>query len=184
VVSVLASTANMSKTADVDIKQASSPSESALEGDMSKINADDLGLNALGYQQHMKRGFTFWSMVAFCLTGLGLLPSLGGTLWFSLGYLGLLPMTWGWLSGAFFIMFEVFALAELSSSMPTAGGLYVLLWPFFCHAFSRLTVSGTIGMAEDCQLYEESMSNILRTYRCAPPKIKNIACWITVRKNH
>lgn len=46
-----------------------------------------------------------------------------GTIWYSLGFLGLLPMTWGWLIAVFFIMFEVFALAELSSAMPTAGGL-------------------------------------------------------------
>jgi hypothetical protein len=41
---------------------------------------DDLLLEAMGYEQHMKRGFTMWSMTAFCLTGLGLLPSLGGKL--------------------------------------------------------------------------------------------------------
>lgn len=35
-------------------------------------------LQEMGYDQQMKRGFNFWSMTAFCLTGLGLLPSLGG----------------------------------------------------------------------------------------------------------
>ncbi|KAK6070644.1 choline transport protein [Seiridium cupressi] len=93
-------------------------------GEILEINNDDEVLNNLGYEQHMKRGFNFWSMTAFCLTGLGLLPSLGGTLWFSLGYLGLMPMTWGWLVASFFIMFEVLSLAEMSSAMPTSGGLY------------------------------------------------------------
>ncbi|KAK9424816.1 putative Amino acid permease/ SLC12A domain-containing protein [Seiridium unicorne] len=92
-------------------------------GEILEINNDDEVLNNLGYEQHMKRGFNFWSMTAFCLTGLGLLPSLGGTLWFSLGYLGLMPMTWGWLVASFFIMFEVLSLAEMSSAMPTSGGL-------------------------------------------------------------
>jgi hypothetical protein len=41
---------------------------------------DDLLLEAMGYEQHMKRGFTMWVMRAFCLTGFGLLPSLGGKL--------------------------------------------------------------------------------------------------------
>lgn len=40
-----------------------------------------------------------------------------------MGYLGFLPMTWGWLIASVFILFKVFSLAELSSSMPTAGGL-------------------------------------------------------------
>ncbi|KAK6071995.1 choline transport protein [Seiridium cupressi] len=93
-------------------------------GEILEINNDDEVLNNLGYEQHMKRGFNFWSMTAFCLTGLGLLPSLGGTLWFSLGYLGLMPMTWGWLVASCFIMFEVLSLAEMSSAMPTSGGLY------------------------------------------------------------
>ena len=42
---------------------------------------------------------------------------------YSLGYLGLLPMTWGWLAASILIMFQVLSLAEMSSSMPTAGGL-------------------------------------------------------------
>ncbi|KAF2727112.1 amino acid permease [Polyplosphaeria fusca] len=93
-------------------------------GKVINVDIDDEHLYAMGYEQHMKRGFTLWSMTAFCLTGLGLLPSLGGTLWYSLGYLGLLPMTWGWLAASAFILCVAFSLAELSSSMPTAGGLY------------------------------------------------------------
>lgn len=46
-----------------------------------------------------------------------------GTLWFSLGYLGLLPMTWSWLIATLFIHAMVFSLAELGSAYPTAGGL-------------------------------------------------------------
>ncbi|KAH8881496.1 amino acid permease [Thozetella sp. PMI_491] len=112
-----------------EIERPQSP-ESTREGKVfAQVSEDDV-LNAMGYEQHMKRGFNFWSMTAFCLTGLGLLPSLGGTIWYSLGYLGLLPMTWGWLAASFFIMFEVFSLAELSSAMPTAGGLYY--WTYKC----------------------------------------------------
>lgn len=107
------------------------------------FDRDDEQLHALGYEQRMKRGFNLWSMTAFCLTGLGLLPSLGGTIWYSLGYLGLLPLTWSWLVASFFIMCMVAALSELGSAMPTAGGLYY--W----------------------------------TYRCAPPKLKRVACWTT-----
>ncbi|KAJ9154758.1 Amino acid permease [Pleurostoma richardsiae] len=95
-----------------------------LESKIIDINQEDENLWAMGYEQHMSRGFTSWSMISFCMTGLGLLPSLGGTLWFSMGYLGLLPMTWGWLVASLLIMSMVFSLAELSSAYPTAGGLY------------------------------------------------------------
>ncbi len=52
--------------------------DSINDGNVLAVNVEDERLQALGYEQHMKRGFTFWSMTAFCLTGLGLLPSLGG----------------------------------------------------------------------------------------------------------
>ena len=29
---------------------------------------DDILLEAMGFEQHMKRGFSMWSMVAFCMT--------------------------------------------------------------------------------------------------------------------
>ncbi|KIW15208.1 hypothetical protein PV08_05253 [Exophiala spinifera] len=123
-----------------ETKSVSTPVGSISDGRVRTIDIEDERLQDMGYEQHMKRGFNIWSMTAFCLTGLGLLPSLGGTLWYSLGFLGLVSMTWGWLTACFFIMTEVLALAELNSSMPTAGGL---------------------------------------TYRCAPPKLKRIACWVT-----
>lgn len=47
-------------------------------GKVLDINAEDERLYTMGYEQHMKRGFGAWSMTAFCLTGLGLLPSVGG----------------------------------------------------------------------------------------------------------
>jgi hypothetical protein len=121
----------MSKT--MDDKRPSSPSLiSIADGQAQALRVDDEQLMDLGYEQKMKRGFTMWSMTAFCLTGLGLLPSLGGkscqspetsimandfagTIWYSLGYLGLMSMTWGWIVASCFIMFEVFALAEMSS---------------------------------------------------------------------
>lgn len=55
-----------------------SPANSIKNGRVLAVDLEDERLHALGYEQHMKRGFTLWSMIAFCLTGLGLLPSLGG----------------------------------------------------------------------------------------------------------
>lgn len=63
---------------EVDVKRGPSPVVSIQDGSVLKTTAEDARLQEMGYEQQMKRGFNFWSMTAFCLTGLGLLPSLGG----------------------------------------------------------------------------------------------------------
>lgn len=55
---------------------------------------------------------------------LGLLPSIASTLGYSLGYSGTGGAVWGWLIASLFIQCTAFSMAELCSSMPTAGGLY------------------------------------------------------------
>ncbi len=61
------------------IEHSPSVTASAVEGKVIDSDVENEKLYYMGYEQHMKRGFNFWSMTAFCLTGLGLLPSLGGT---------------------------------------------------------------------------------------------------------
>lgn len=69
-----------SSTRDVGIKTAVTTTsfESGSSPPDSVIIKDDMRLQELGYKQHMERGFTMWSMTAFCLTGLGMLPSIAG----------------------------------------------------------------------------------------------------------
>jgi len=55
---------------------------------------------------------------------LGLLPSVASTIGYSLGYSGTGGALWGWLIAALAIQATAFTMAELCSSMPTAGGLY------------------------------------------------------------
>lgn len=55
---------------------------------------------------------------------LGLLPSIASTITFSLGYAGTAGTVWGWLIAALMIQSTAFSMAELCSSLPTAGGLY------------------------------------------------------------
>jgi hypothetical protein len=66
-------------TDKIDLKRLASVVRSVQSGEVVKVDMEDERLHAMGYEQHMKRGFTLWSMIAFCLTGLGLLPSVGGT---------------------------------------------------------------------------------------------------------
>lgn len=55
---------------------------------------------------------------------LGLLPSVASTIGYSFGYAGTAGAVWGWLVASLFIQATAFSMAELCSSMPTAGGLY------------------------------------------------------------
>lgn len=85
---------------------------------------DEEILVALGYKQEFKRDFSIWSSFSVSFACLGLLPSIASTLVFNLGYIGLSGSVWGWLVAALFIQCVALAMAELCSSMPTAGGLY------------------------------------------------------------
>ncbi|KAK9318944.1 amino acid transporter [Lipomyces orientalis] len=87
-------------------------------------DADEQVLVALGYKQEMKRDFSIFSSFSVSFSILGLLPSIASTLTYNLGYSGPAGAIWGWIVAGFFIQFVVLSMAELCSSMPTAGGLY------------------------------------------------------------
>ncbi|KIX10673.1 uncharacterized protein Z518_01757 [Rhinocladiella mackenziei CBS 650.93] len=85
---------------------------------------DEVTLGALGYKQEFKRDFTIWESFSVSFSVLGLLPSVASTIAYSLGYSGTGGAIWGWLVAALIIQSTAFCMAELCSSMPTAGGLY------------------------------------------------------------
>lgn len=102
---------------------------------------DEEVLVALGYKQEFKRfgfhyigspylasdarrDFSIWSSFSVSFSVLGLLPSIASTLGFNLAYSGPAGSVWGWVVAAVLIQFVALAMAELCSSMPTAGGLY------------------------------------------------------------
>lgn len=76
-VAALTATSADNKSGD-DIGRSPSVAPSTNAGKVIDTDVENEKLYYMGYDQHMKRGFNFWSMTAFCLTGLGLLPSLGG----------------------------------------------------------------------------------------------------------
>ncbi|EXJ86322.1 hypothetical protein A1O3_03273 [Capronia epimyces CBS 606.96] len=88
------------------------------------VSKDELTLGALGYKQEFKRYFTIWESFSVSFSVLGLLPSIASTIGYSLGYSGTGGAVWGWLVAALCIQSTAFTMAELCSSMPTAGGLY------------------------------------------------------------
>ncbi|KAK7427347.1 GABA/polyamine transporter [Neonectria magnoliae] len=88
------------------------------------MSVDEQTLAALGYKQEFKREFSAWSTFAVSFAVMGLLPSIGTTMWYGLGYAGPAANTWGWLLSVFFVLCVAMSMAELASSMPTSGGLY------------------------------------------------------------
>ncbi|EIN03859.1 amino acid transporter [Punctularia strigosozonata HHB-11173 SS5] len=85
---------------------------------------DDAYLEQMGYKQEFRRDFTFLGLFSLVSSELAVLPGVAGTIWYTMGYMGLIGMTWGWLVAAVMGQFLVYSLAELSSAYPTSGGLY------------------------------------------------------------
>jgi hypothetical protein len=70
------------------------------------------------------RDLSIWSSFSVSFSVLGLLPSIASTLSYNLAYSGPAGSLWGWIVAGVLIQFVALAMAELCSSMPTAGGLY------------------------------------------------------------
>ncbi|MCJ1316815.1 hypothetical protein MMC15_002136 [Xylographa vitiligo] len=87
-------------------------------------DADEEVLVALGYKQEFKRDFSLLSTFSVSFSVLGLLPSIASTLSYNLAYSGPAGSVWGWVVAGVLIQFVALAMAEICSSMPTAGGLY------------------------------------------------------------
>jgi amino acid transporter len=71
-----------------------------------------------------RRDLTWVQSFAVSFSVLGLLPSIASTLTYNLGFSGQAGSVWGWIVAGILIQSVVFGMAELCSSMPTAGGLY------------------------------------------------------------
>ena len=99
-------------------------SEPAGETGQQHLNEDEALLHKLGYAQELYRAmggfgnfaisFTIISILAGCLTSYFIAFNNGGPV----------AVTWGWLLVGGFCIIVALAMAEIASSMPTAGGLY------------------------------------------------------------
>ena len=100
------------------------PIRPASAGQRHELSADEQLLHKLGYAQELYRAmggfgnfaisFTIISILAGCLTSYYIAFQNGGPV----------AVTWGWLLVGGFCTIVALAMAEIASSMPTAGGLY------------------------------------------------------------
>src|SRR5512146_989553 len=89
-----------------------------------QAHEDESLLHKLGYAQVLYRemggfanfaiSFTIISILAGCLTSYYIAFQWGGPV----------AITWGWLIVGFFVVLVALAMAEVASSMPTAGAIY------------------------------------------------------------
>lgn len=108
--------------------------------------ADAELLATLGYKQEFKREFSSLEVFGIAFSIMGVAPSIASTLIYALPSGGPISMVWGWAIGCFFIAFTGLALGDLSSSMPTSGGLYYWTYVLSSKRYRRF-LCWTVGYA-------------------------------------
>lgn len=98
---------------------------------------DDAQLNAIGYKQELKRSFSSFETFGLAFSIIGLLPSIASTLVYGLTA-GPSGLVWGWFSCSIFVLMIGIALGELSSAIPTTGGLYYWTYHYAPERYKRL----------------------------------------------
>ncbi|PRT53902.1 GABA-specific permease [Wickerhamiella sorbophila] len=90
---------------------------------------DDELLMNMGYKPELKRQFGLIEVSGFSLSLMSVVPGITAVFTDSLSAGGV-GLSWGWFIPCIFIMCVALSIAELSSSMPTAGGLFWWTYKF------------------------------------------------------
>lgn len=88
------------------------------------LNDDERMLASLGYKQEFKREFSTLTTICYCTSVMGVVASFSATLNFPLDAAGHVGIVWAWAVGSVMVWSVAACLAEMSSAMPTSGGLY------------------------------------------------------------
>ncbi|KAI0446439.1 amino acid transporter [Xylaria telfairii] len=113
--------------ASKDEKRYDSQDQPELEGvDIETVAAADGGvvINAAGYEDQLKRQYGFWGIVGIALTVDSAWAALGSSISVSILSGGPPGLIYGLIVALFWYSFIGLSLAELASSVPTAGGVY------------------------------------------------------------
>ncbi|KAI0705733.1 amino acid transporter [Cerioporus squamosus] len=94
-------------------------------GDLAAVKrADNALLAKLGYRNVFKRELSLVELTTFVFSVMGTLGAVSVEMSFPLVAGGHVGMVFGWIIPCFFAMTVAASLAELTSAMPTSGGLY------------------------------------------------------------
>lgn len=83
---------------------------------------DELKLGEFGYEQKLKRGFSFFGMIGFAFSVLTCWTALAGSLIVAIGSGGPPVIIYSWIGVCFFSLAVAYSFAEICSAFPVAGG--------------------------------------------------------------
>lgn len=110
---------------------------------MAQENAQ-VQLAEIGYKQELKRTFSTIQVFGIAFSIMGLLPSIATTM--SIGLTsGSIGLVWGWFLGGAFILTIGIGMSELSSSIPTSGGLY-----YWTHYYGPMKFKNLLSFVIGC----------------------------------
>ncbi|SCU89549.1 LAFA_0E18976g1_1 [Lachancea sp. 'fantastica'] len=118
--------------------------------DAKSATSDQQVLAELGYKEELKREFSPLQIFGVAFSIMGLLPSIASTLDGGLTA-GPVGLNWGWFVAGILILSIGVALAELSSSIPTAGAVYVSCYQW-APARVRKCISYSVGFLDTLAL--------------------------------
>jgi amino acid transporter len=94
------------------------------EAPRAGVDDDERTLHKLGYAQVLYREMGGFSNFAISFTIISILAGCLTSYFIAFGNGGPVAVTWGWLIVGFFVILVALAMAEVASSMPTAGAIY------------------------------------------------------------
>ncbi len=113
--------------------------------DAKTAHGDEDLLAEIGYKQELNRTFSTFQVFGIAYSIMGLLPSIASTTGTGLTS-GPSGWLWSWFVASIFILILGTALSELSSAIPTSGGLY--FWTYYYAPESiRVALSFFIGFS-------------------------------------
>lgn len=106
---------------------------------------DDVLLMNMGYKPELERSMGFFEVFGISLSCMMVVTGIFAVFSNAL-YAGGVGMTWGWFIPGIFVFCVCIALSELSSSMPTSGGMYWWTYRLSPHRYKRV-LSFFVGWA-------------------------------------
>lgn len=118
--------------------------------DAKSATSDQQVLAEIGYKEELKREFSTLQIFGVAFSIMGLLPSIASTMDGGL-LAGPVGLSWGWFIAGGLILTIGIALAEISSSMPTAGAVYVSCYQWAPQRV-RKCISYSVGFLDTLSL--------------------------------
>ncbi|MEW5314313.1 MAG: hypothetical protein WDW38_005821 [Sanguina aurantia] len=136
---------------------------------------DEEILSRLGYTQVLKRGWRKFTNISVTISAMSVLLSITSSFGTGLLYGGPVVCLWGWLLVCMLTLCQGLCMAEISSSMPTSGGMYywmfALVGPGFWGRFTCWIVGwlNLLGQIASLSSTHFAMANLISCLTSGDP---------------